>query len=380
MVLCYVKEVLDLPSLFPLSYWEKMSNSGLFPEEFWRECGRRRLPGFLIPATYGGLGKTVGELVEAVIYLTMHGCGTALYPLLSNNMSSLVINKSGTEKQRQRLLPRLASGEYIMGLSITEKESGSDVLSIKTTAVKQGGKYVINGEKMYVNNFDRATHMLLAARTTPLEHAAKKSLGLTLFVLDMKAGGLSFSELPKMGTNYFRTGVMRLENVEVDEENVVGEVDNGWKALAHALNPDRIVYAAVAVGSALFAIKTATSYASERKVFGKPIGAYQGIQFPLASLYTETEAARLLTLDAAAKFDRGEDASVAACLAKYFASEVVFKAVGQAVQVLGGYGYLKESGLERVLRDIYLLRSGPITQELALAFIAEKGLGLPRSY
>lgn len=338
------------------------------------------MPGFLIPATYGGLGKTVGDLVEAVIYLTMHGCGTAVYPLLSNNMSSLVINKSGTEKQRQKFLPRLATGEYIMGLSITERESGSDVLSIKTTAVKQGGKYVINGEKMYVNNFDRATHMLLAARTTPVERAAKKSLGLTLFVLDMKSAGLSFSELPKMGTNYFRTGVMRLENVEVDEEDVVGELDNGWKALAHALNPDRIVYAAVAVGSALFAIKTATTYAQERKVFGKPIGAYQGIQFPLASLYTETEAARLLTLDAAAKFDRGEDASVAACLAKYFASEVVFKAVGQAVQVLGGYGYLRESGLERVLRDIYLLRSGPITQELALAFIAEKGLGLPRSY
>ncbi|MEM0349310.1 MAG: acyl-CoA dehydrogenase family protein [Candidatus Caldarchaeum sp.] len=375
-----MKEVVDLPALFPLSYWEKASDEGEFPEEFWRECGRRRMPGFLIPETYGGLGKTVSKLVEAVIYLTMHGCGTAIYPLLSNNMASLVINKSGSESQRQSILPRLATGEYIMGLSITERESGSDVLSIKTTAVKQGRKYVINGEKMYVNNFDRATHMLLAARTTPLEHVAKKSAGITLFVLDMKSAGLSFSELPKMGTNYFRTGLMRLENVEVDEASVVGEVDNGWKALTHALNPDRIVYAALAVGSALFAIKTATSYAKERKVFGKPIGTYQGIQFPLAVLYAEAEAAKLLTFDAAGKFDRGEDASVAACVAKYFASEVVFKAVGQAIQVLGGYGYLKESGLERVMRDIYLLKSGPITQELALAFIAEKGLGLPRSY
>ncbi|MEM4494925.1 MAG: acyl-CoA dehydrogenase family protein [Candidatus Caldarchaeum sp.] len=375
-----MKEVVDLPALFPLSYWEKVSDESSFPEKFWRECGRRRLPGFLVPEKYGGLGKTVAELVEAVIYLTTHSCGTAIYPLLSNNMASLVINKSGTESQRQSILPRLATGEYIMGLSITERESGSDVLSIKTTAVKQGRKYVINGEKMYVNNFDRATHMLLAARTTPLEHVAKKSAGITLFVLDMKASGLSFTELPKMGTNYFRTGLMKLGNVEVDEESVVGEVDNGWKALAYALNPDRIVYAALAVGSSLFAIKTATSYARERKVFGKPIGTYQGIQFPLAALYAEAEAAKLLTLEAAGKFDRGEDASVAACIAKYFASEVVFKAVGQAIQVLGGYGYLKESGLERVLRDIYLLKSGPITQELALAFIAEKGLGLPRSY
>jgi acyl-CoA dehydrogenase len=166
----------------------------------------------------------------------------------------------------------------------------------------------------------------------------------------------------------------------VPAENVVGEVDNGWKALTHALNPDRIVYAAVGVGSAHYAIKSAAAYASSRRVFGNPIGAYQGIQLPLAANYTEAEAARLLCLEAARAFDRGEKADVLACMAKYLAAEVAFKSVSHAMQVLGGYGYLKDHHLERVLRDILLLKLGPVTQELALAYVAERELKLPRSY
>ncbi|MCS6784465.1 MAG: acyl-CoA/acyl-ACP dehydrogenase [Candidatus Caldarchaeum sp.] len=375
-----MEAVQDFPKLFPVEYWNKKSAEGRFPEEFWRECGRRRLSGFLIPKNYDGLGNSLENLCQAVVYLGMHGFGTGVYPLLSNNMSSLVIINSGNEEICRLFLPKLASGEYVMGLAVTEKESGSDVLSIKSSAVKRGDKYIINGEKMYVNNFDRATHMLLAVRTTPVENVSKKSEGITLFILDLKQKGLTFKELEKMGTDYYRTAVMTMRDVVVGDEMVVGEVGRGWKALTYALNPDRIVYAALAVGSAFFAIRTAASYASQRTVFGKPIGMNQGIQLPLAAHYAEAEAAKLLTIEAARKFDRGERCDVEACLAKYFSSEVVFKAVSHAVQVLGGYGYLKETGLERVLRDVYLLKSGPITQELALAYVAEKGLGLPRSY
>lgn len=375
-----MKEVEDLQVLFPVDYWNRKSDEAAFPEEFWSEASRRKLPGFLIPQRYGGLGKTLTELVETVIYLASHGCGTGLYPLLSNNMSSLVIMNSASEKLREEFLPKLASGDYVMGLAVTEKESGSDVLSIKTSAEKIRGKYVVKGEKMYVNNVDRATHMLLAVRTTPAERVAKKSDGISLFIVEFDRRRLKVEPLEKMGTNYFRTAAVVFDGLEVDEDFVVGELDKGWKALTYALNPDRIVYAALAVGSAFFAIKTASNYARSRLVFGKPIGSYQGIQLPLAAHYSEAEAAKLLTLEAARKFDRRERTDVDACLAKYLASEVAFKAVSVALQVLGGYGYLRESGLERVLRDVYLLKSGPITQELALAYIAEKGLGLPRSY
>ncbi len=370
----------DLPRIFPTPYWLEKSEQESFPEEFWTECMKRRLPGFMVPEKYGGLGKSLEDLVNAVVYLSSNGFGTSLYPLLSNNMSAIVIASSGPQHLRDEFLPKIASGEYVIGLAVTEKASGSDVLSITTYAEKTGNLYRISGEKMFVNNIGRATHMLLAVRTTPLNEVVKKSDGITLFILDLKAEGLSFKTLGKIGTNYFKTGVMKIEDVMVDERMVVGEVGRGWKALTHALNADRIVYAALGVGSAFYGIKTAVSYAVERKVFGNPIGSYQGIQLPLAANYTEAEAARLLCLEAARAFDRGERSDILACMAKYLASEIAFKALAHAMQVLGGYGYLKEHHLERVFRDILLLKLGPITQELALSYIAEKGLSLPRSY
>ncbi|MEM2238039.1 MAG: acyl-CoA dehydrogenase family protein [Candidatus Caldarchaeum sp.] len=370
----------DLPRMFPQDYWLEKSEKGVFPEEFWQECGSRRLPGFLIPEEYGGLGRKLEELVNVVVFLASHGFGTALYPVLSNNMSALVLLNAGPQRLREKILPKLASGEYMMGLAITERESGSDVLSITTSATKTGNAYRINGEKMFVNNVGRATHVLLAARTTPAEKVVKKSDGITLFIMDLRSEGLGFNILEKMGTNYYKTGVMKIVDVFIDEEMVVGEIDKGWRALTYALNPDRIVYAALGAGSALYAVKTAASYAAERKVFGKPIGGYQGIQLPLAANYAEAEAARLLCLEAARAFDRGERSDVLACMAKYLASETAFKALSHALQVLGGYGYLKEKHVERVFRDVLLLKSGPITQELALAYVAEKALSLPRSY
>lgn len=375
-----LEAVKDLPDLFPPSYWLEKSEREAFPWEFWLECGRRRLPGFLAPEAYGGLGGDLEGLVNAVVHLGAHGFGTGLYPLLSNNMSAVVLQSSGSQRLMQEFLPKLASGECVMGLAITERSSGSDVLSISTSAERTGDVYRVNGEKMFVNNLDGATHMLLAARTTPVEKTAKRSEGLTLFILDLKTPGLSFQTLAKTGTNYYRTGVMTLKDVEISSQMVVGEVDKGWRTLTSALNPDRIVYAALGVGSALYAVKTASSYAAVRQVFGKPVGSYQAIQLPLAENYTYAEAARLLCLEAAKAYDRGERADVLACMAKYMASEVAVKTLIHSMQVLGGYGYLKEKHLERVFRDMLLLKSGPITQELALAYVAERGLMLPRSY
>ena len=374
------ESVKALAERYGLEYWREKGRMKLFPEEFWIDACRARLPGALIPREYGGLGMNLAELCEIVIYLAGKGFSTGLYPLLTNAMSSLVFMDWGTSRQREVFLPRIAAGDVVVGLSVTEKGSGSDVFSIETEARMAGGRYVINGAKMFANNVERASHLLLLARTTPVERVSKRSLGLTLFIVSTKSSGLTYRILEKMGTDYISTYELFLENVEVSQEDVVGKVDEGWKALVRALNADRIVYAALAIGTAQFSIEQASKYASTRKVFGKLIGANQGIQFPLAESYAETSAGYLLCMDAARDFDSGGRADVKACMAKYFATKAALKAVDNALQVLGGYGYLRDWDVERVFRDIMMLKVGPITQELALAYIAEKGLSLPRSY
>ncbi|MEM3031877.1 MAG: acyl-CoA dehydrogenase family protein [Nitrososphaerota archaeon] len=361
-------------------YRRERDGRKIFPEEFWRDVAGMRLPGALIPAEYGGLGLGLASLCDIVIHLSSRGFSTGLYPLLTNAMSSLVLLGWGSDLQKRELLPLLSSGSAVIGLSVTERDSGSDALSIRTVARREGGFYVIRGSKMFVNNVDRATHLLLLARTTPVDIVEKKSMGLTLFLVDTKSGGLSYRALDKLGTNYVTTCELILEDVHVREEDVVGPVDGGWKVLVSALNADRIVYAALAIGSAQFALERGIKYACERKVFGRPIGANQGVQFPLAEDYVKVEAARLLCLDAARRFDSGERVDVIACMAKYYATEVVLKTLEHSLQVLGGYGYLREWDLERVFRDMLMLRVGPITQELALAYIGEKGLRLPKSF
>jgi acyl-CoA dehydrogenase len=369
-----------LKERYGLEYWREISGRKIFPREFWDEVSRMRLPGALIPSEHGGLGLGLAELCEIVIQLGSHGFSTGLYPLLTNAMSSLVILEWGSGKQRRELLPKIATGTVLVGLSVTERESGSDALSIGTTARKENGHYVINGGKMFVNNVDRATHLLLLARTTPADRVAKKSLGLTVFLVDVGAAGLSYRILDKLGMDYVNTCEVMLRDVVVGEDDVVGAVDEGWKVLVKALNADRIVYAALAIGSAQFAIEKARRYAANRKVFGRPIGANQAIQFPLAEDYVMAEAGRLLCMDAARRFDSGERVDVLACMAKYHATIVALKALDHAMQVFGGYGYLRDWDVERIFRDMLMLKVGPITQELALAYIAEKGLGLPRSF
>ncbi len=373
-------DLAPLVEKYGMEYWREIGRRKVFPQEFWDDVSRMRLPGVLLPPEHGGLGLGLAELCEIVIYLGSYGFSTGLYPLLTNAMSSLVILESGSEKQRKMLLPKIASGTLLVGLSVTERESGSDALSIATVARRENGKFLINGGKMFVNNVDRATHLLLLARTTPADRVSKRSMGLTVFLVDVKSDGLSYRILDKMGMDYVSTCEVVLKDVLVDEDDVVGAVDDGWKVLVKALNADRIVYAALAVGSAQFAIEMARRYASSRKVFGRPIGANQGVQFPLAEDFVMAEASRLLCLDAAKRYDGGERVDVLACMAKYNATVVALRALMDAMQVFGGYGYLRDWDVERVFRDMLMLKVGPITQEMALAYIAEKGLGLPRSF
>ena len=367
-----------LSESFGLEYWRGVYDARRFPEEYWSKLSALRFPGIILDSRYGGLGLGLVELVLITERLAAGGAGLGLYAMLSNNLAGLVIQQYGSESARA-LLPRVVRGELLIGLAFTEEEAGSDAFAIKTTATKGDEGYVLQGEKMFVNNVGRATHYLVMARTSqPTE--GRRSHGLTLFLVDSNSSGISYAYLSKMGLDYLTTGRMTLDNVYVGREMVVGSVDEGWKAIVNALNADRIAYAALAVGAGRLALNIAVDYAKRRRVFGREIGGYQAIQFPLAASYAELEAAWLLTLNAAVKFDKGESSDVDACLCKYLATEAAFRAVERSMQTLGGHGYLRDYHVERLFRDVLLLKSGPITQELALAYVAQRGLGLPRSF
>lgn len=367
-----------LSKSFGLDYWRGVYDAQRFPEEYWSRLSELRLPGVILNAGYGGLGLGLVELVLLTERLASEGAGMGLYAMLSNNLAGLVIQEHGSERAKT-LLPRVVGGELLIGLAFTEEEAGSDAFAIKTIATKKGSGYILHGEKMFVNNVGRATHYLVMARTAQ-PAGGRRSQGLTLFLVDSNSEGITYKRLGKMGLDYLATGKMSLEGVYVDETMVVGGVDEGWRAIVNALNADRIAYAALAIGTSRLALGIAVEYAKRRRVFGREIGGYQAIQFPLAASYAELEAAWLLTLNSAVKFDRGESCDVDACLCKYLATEASFRAVEHAMQTLGGHGYLKEHHVERLFRDLLLLKSGPITQELALAYVAQKGLGLPRSF
>jgi len=373
-----LRQALEISSRFGLDYWHEKYREREFPGEFWAELSSRRFVGMLTTPEYGGLGLGLLDLCIVAEALAKGGAGMGLYPFLSNNIASLVLMNHGTDSAKA-ILPRMAVGEEMVGLAYTEEESGSDAFSIKTTAARRRGGFVLTGSKMFVNNIDHATYFMVMARTTQ-ESSEKRSKGLTLFLVKSRVEGMSFKPFEKLGLDYLSTGEMLLSDVFVEEEMVVGEVDGGWRALVNALNADRIVYAATAVGIGLLALNIATQYAKERYVFGRPIGMNQAIQFPLTASYAELEAARTHVYRSAWLFDSGKKCDVAACLSKYLATEAAFRAVENAMRTLGGHSYIKSRHVERLLRDVWLMKVGPLTQELALAYVAEKGLGLPRSF
>jgi acyl-CoA dehydrogenase len=376
-----VETAKEIATDFGPEYWREKDKRHEFPEDFWKSLVEAGFTGIVVPEKYGGGGMGMSEMVLAMETLVSEGCGLAgeWFLCLSSVFGGLSLAKHGDEAQKEKYLPKIAKGLEFC-LALTEPDAGTNTLNIKTGAVKEGGEYRINGQKMFISGADRAKGMLLVTRTTPLEKVAKRTHGLTLFVVDLPNPAVEIIPIDKHGINYSKTFEMYISDLKVSEECLLGELDKGWSLLLDTLNPERMSFSAASCGLGLLAIKKAVNYAKERKVFDAPIGSYQGVQFPLADAKAKIEAARLLNYKAALLFDKGVDCGAEANMAKVAAVDAGIGAVYHAMQAFGGYGYAVEYDVERWWREINLVRLAPITHQMALAFIGQHVLGLPKSY
>lgn len=370
---------------FGPEYWYEKEENRQLGREFYEEMARAGFLGFGIPEKYGGNGLGLTEAVIAIEELCSNGGGLApaLYYLIGVIFGGMSVIKHGNEEQKEKYLPRLARGEMMVSLGLTEPDAGTDTLSIRTFARRDGDDYVINGSKIFISGVEDAGAMVLVTRTTRKEDTPKKSWGLSLFVIDLPQEAIMHTEIPKHGINYAKTYELGIDGLRVPKSCLLGEEGKGWHHILDTLNPERIIAAAGATGTARLAIGKAVEYASQRKVFDRFIGAHQGVQFPLASAFAKIECARLATLKAAALYDRGElskEVGDVANIAKYAAVEAGIEAVYHAMQTFGGYGFAREYHVERWWREIQLMRLAPVTQQMTLNYIGEHILGLPKSY
>jgi acyl-CoA dehydrogenase len=390
----------DVAKDFPAEYWREKEEKGEFAEEFYKALVKAGFLCLLLPEEYGGAGYGMQEMVIAMEELAANGgIGGVWYLVLTEIFGGLPISRYGSEEQKEKYLPGIARGEVEFCMALTEPDAGTNTLRTQTFARKEGDEYVINGNKIFISGIDRAKGMLLVARTTPLELAPKKSLGITLFLVDLPNKAVKWNPIPKHGINYSKTCEVSVSDLRVPEDAILGERDLGWYLLLDVLNPERMSAAAGAIGGARLAIGKAVEYSRQRRVFSDPIGSYQALQFPMAEAYAALKCAELMMMRAAWLYDTKfkikdvldsrkrvemqaafKEVGDASNMAKVVAVENAIKAVYWAMQVFGGYGYAKEYDVERWWREVNLLRLAPITQQMALNYIAEHILGMPRSY
>jgi len=376
-----VQAASEIAQDFGPEYWREKDKNHTFPEDFWKTLVDAGFVGIVIPEKYGGGGMGMFEMILAMETLTSESCGLAgiWFLCLTTLFGGLSIVKHGNESQKERYLPKICRGmEFCMAL--TEPDAGTNTLNTQTMAVEEGGEYVINGQKTFISGADRAKGMLLITRTTPIEKAPKRTLGLSLFLVDLPNPAIEVIPIEKHGIHYSQSCDVYISDLKVPEENLLGEKDKGWYLVLDTLNPERMSFSAAAGGIGLLAIKKAVEYAKQRNVFGAPIGSYQAIQFPLAEAKAKIEAARLLNYRAAWLYDKGQRCGAEANMAKVAAVDAGIQAVYHAMQTLGGYGYAVEYDIERWWREVNMIRLAPVTHQMALAFIGEHVLGLPKSY
>ena len=376
-----VQAASEIAQDFDPEYWREKDKKHTFPEEFWKALVEAGFTGMIIPEVYGGGEMKMFEMILAMETLTSESCGLAgtWFLCLTSIFGGLSIAKHGNENQKEKYLPKIVKGMEFC-LALTEPDAGTNTLNTQTMAVEEGGEYVINGQKTFISGADRAKGMLLVTRTTPIEKAPKRTLGLSLFLVDLPNPAIEVIPIEKHGINYSKTCDVYISDLRVPEEKLLGEKDKGWYLILDTLNPERMSFSAAAGGIGILAIKKAVEYAKQRNVFGAPIGSYQAIQFPLAEAKAKIEAARLLNYRAAWCYDKGQPCGAEANMAKVTAVEAGIQAVYHAMQTLGGYGYAVEYDVERWWREINLIRLAPVTHQMALAFVGEHVLGLPKSY
>jgi len=366
---------------FPDAYWRTLDAEDAYPREFVDTLTRSGFLAALIPEQYGGSGLPLSA--AAAVLETIHECGCNAAACHAQMYTMGTVLKHGSEEQKRRYLPGIASGELrLQAFGVTEPTTGSDTTQLKTRAEKTDrGTYIVNGQKVWTSRAFESDLMLLLARTTPAAECARRSDGMSVFLLDMRAAlesGLSLSKIDAMINH--NTCEVFFDNLEIPADTLVGEEGKGFRYIVDSMNAERILIAAECIGDAKYFIRKATEYANERKVFGRPIGANQGIQFPIAKAYANLCAAELMVAKAAAVFDAGGKAGEEANMAKLLAADASWEAAEVCMQVYGGFAFAREYGIERKWREARLYQTAPISKNMIFAYLGQHVLGLPRSY
>lgn len=366
---------------FDDAYWLEKDLKHEWPVAYHAAAKEAGWLGITIPEEYGGAGLGV---TEAALLMQVVGGSAGAIAACSTIQAGVfgphAVTVHGTEEQKRRILPRLATGEDQACFGVTEPDAGLNTTAITTRAIRKGDRYVVNGQKVWTSTAQVVNKIMLLARTTPLEECSRPTDGMTLFCTDFDRKAIQVQEIEKLGRAAVDSNSIYIEGLEVPVEDRIGEEGQGFKVLLDSLNPERIIIAAEVVGLGRRALAKATEYAKDRVVFGRQIGKNQSIQHPLAESWMELEAADLMTWRAAELYDSGKPCGAEANAAKYLAAEASFRACDRAVRTHGGFGYAKEFHVERYLRETILPRIAPVSRELILCFIAEKVLGLPKSY
>ena len=365
---------------FPDEYHRKIDEARAYPEEFVEALTRAGWMAALIPEEYGGSGLGLAEASVIMEEINRSGGNSGACHGQMYNMNTLV--RHGSEEQRRRYLPKIASGELrLQSMGVTEPTTGTDTTKIKTTAVRRGDRYVINGQKVWISRVQHSDLMILLARTTPLSEVKKKSEGMSIFIVDIKEAMKSGMEVrPILNMVNHETNELFFDNLEIPVENLIGEEGKGFKYILTGLNAERTLIAAECIGDGYWFTDRVVKYVSERNVFGRPIGQNQGVQFPIAEAYIEIEAANLMRFDACRRYDAHEDCGAQANMAKYLAAKASWEAANACLQFHGGFGFACEYDIERKFRETRLYQVAPISTNLILSYVAEHVLGLPRSF
>ncbi len=375
------RAVQDLCAGFDDDYWTRKDKEGGFPEDFYAAMAGAGWLGIAMPAEYGGAGLGILEAALMMETVAASGAGMSGASAIHMNVFGLhPVVVHGSDAQRARWLPPIISGEQKACFGVTEPNTGLNTLKLRTLAVRQGDRYVVNGQKIWISTAQVASKILLLARTTPLDQVKEPTQGLSLFYTDLDRRRISVREIEKLGRKAVDSNELFIDGLEVPVEDRIGEEGRGFSYILHGLNPERVLLAAEATGLGRAGLRRAAAYAGERVVFDRPIGQNQGVQHPLAERWVELEAAELLYRRAAWMYDQGLPCGAEANAAKFFCAEAGFRACETAVLTHGGMGYAKEYHVERYFREAMLPRIAPVSPQLILCYIAEKVLGLPKSY
>lgn len=370
----------DLCAQFPSEYFRKIDEERGYPDEFVKTLTEAGWLAALIPEEYGGSGLSLTEASVIMEEINRSGGNSGVCHGQMYNMGTLL--RHGSDAQKEFYLPKIASGELrLQSMAVTEPTTGTDTTKIKTTAVKKGDRYVINGQKVWISRIHHSDLMILLARTTPLDQVKRKTEGMSIFIVDLREAigkGMEARPIPNMVNH--ETNELFFDNLEIPAENLIGEEGMGFRYILDGLNAERALIAAECIGDGHWFVDKVTQYAKERVVFGRPIGQNQGVQFPIARAHINIEAASLMRFEACRLFDANQPCGAQANMAKLLAADASWEAANACLQFHGGFGFANEYDVERKFRETRLYQVAPISTNLILSYVAEHILGLPRSF